>query len=189
MAGRYAAAVPGTRVRITPREREAVEDFWQHSPQNAGRKVGTFVSGALLFFGLLFLLSGWTDLSFGRRHLMYARVSLMMSGVLLPMACFFLWLIRSKAKHLAEDLAVGSKMVVDGIVDDKFCAVNNGMVLHCTIRVVVPPSKEPGNFSVPARVFNGLSKGDAVRCAYLPASKVLLSLASDNVFHAINSSE
>lgn len=189
MADQRTKPVPGTRVRLTPRERAAVEAYWYGSRQRTARVIFSIAAAVMAFFGLLFLLLGLTSSSLGQRHDMHGWVFLMMSGTLLPMAYFFFWVMRRKARRLAEDLAVGAKIVVDGVVGDRFYVAHNGGAPDCTIRVVVPPSKEPGNFLVPERVFQALSKGDAVRCAYLPASKILLSLGSDQVFHAIGDPE
>lgn len=185
MAARRVSAAPGTRVRLTPREREAVEAYWSASPQRTARGVLTLASSLMMAVGASCLLIGLTGAFLGHRHDKHAWVFLMLGAMLLPMAAFFLWALRRKAKRLAEDLKVGSKLVVDGIVGDRFYLARNGGTPDCLIRVVAPPLQEPGNFAVPERVFSELAKGDAVRCAYLPASKILLSLASDKVFHAI----
>ncbi|MGO4703028.1 hypothetical protein [Dyella sp. 2RAB6] len=179
--------MPGTRVRLTPREREAVQAYWSGtgSPQRAARRVLTAGSSVMATVGAFCLLVGVTGAFLGPRHLKHAWVLLMMGGMLLPMACFFLWAIRRNARRLTEDLKLGSKLVVDGIVGDRFHVARNGRTPDCLVRVVVPPLQEPGNFVVPERVFRGLGKGDAVRCAYLPTSKLLLSLGSGKVFHAI----
>lgn len=179
--------MPGTRVRLTARERAAVEAYWSGagSPQRSARRALNAGSAAMAAIGALSLLIGLTGAFLGPRHDRHAWVFLMLGGMLLPMGGFFLWALRGRARRLAEDLRVGSKLVVDGIVGDRFQVARNGSTTDCLVHVVVPPLREPGNFAVPERVFRGLGKGDAVRCAYLPTSKILLSLASGKVFHAI----
>jgi hypothetical protein len=89
-----------------------------------------------------------------------------------------------QAGRIATDLALGTKVVVDGVANRRGCDCKNRDCVY-SIRVRVPPYKAPGTFSVPERVFKGLAEGDAVRCAYLPSARLLLSLGSASVTYAI----
>lgn len=68
------------------------------------------------------------------------------------------------AGRIATDLALGTKVVVDGVANRRGCDCKNRDCVY-SIRVRVPPYKAPGTFSVPERVFKGLAEGDAVRCS------------------------
>lgn len=173
----------GTRVRITPREREAVEAYW--SEQRIARRAVNAISGLMAVMGVLFLAAGLLGPFFGHRREHAGWVLLMLGASLLPAALLFLWLLRRRARRLSEDLALGAKLVVDGIVEDRRCLRGKAGTMNYSIRIAVPARGGRDHFAVTERVFARLGKGAAVRCAYLPGSRILLSLKADTVAYAI----
>ncbi|WNL44413.1 hypothetical protein RKE25_13340 [Dyella sp. BiH032] len=178
---RAGAAFASVRVRMRTRELKAARADWA-SRRGAwvGAKVGF---GVAAIGGGGILLGGVAQLLGDDRH-GGGWIVLMAGGVLLALSLAFLWAIRRQAWRSEVDLALGSKLVVDGVVSRRGCHGRNGDSVY-SIRVCVSPHERLGDFVVPKRVFENLSVGDVVRCAYLPTARILLSLSSAKVSYAI----
>jgi len=176
----------GRRVRVTPREREAVGAYW--SEQRVARGTLIAVSSLMAVMGVLFLAAGLFGPFLGHRREHAGWVLLMLGATLLPAGMLFLWLLRRRARLVSEDLALGVKIVVHGIVDACSALRGKAGAMNYSIRIAVPPGKGREHFAVTERVFMRVGRGDAVRCAYLPASRILLSLKADAVAYAIGES-
>lgn len=181
MARAVTTPLTGIRVRMTPRELEAARAY------GASRRrlsVAAIVGFSVVAIGCASLVLG------SLAHLLVADrpgggwIVLLVGSDLLVLSLVFLWLIRRQARRIEADLALGSKLVVDGVVNRRGCNCKSGNCIY-SIRVYVPPHKQPGTFNVSERVFKNLAVGDAVRCAYLPTARTLLSLSSAKVAYAI----
>ena len=166
---------------MTPREREAAQAYW------ASRKRlwrGVTVGAALVtMIGAPIVLGGLLHLFAGDRH-GGGEATLLVGSMLVGMSLAVWWLVRRQARLIEDDLALGTKLVADGVVDSRGCNCKRGDCVY-SIRVRVPPHQALGYFAVPERVFQGLAEGDTVRCAYTPSAKILLSLSSATVTYAI----
>ena len=181
MARAGSASAWGVRVRMTSRELEAARDDWA---SRRGAWLGATVGfGVVAIVGSCFVLGAIAYL-LGDDRRGEGWVVLPPSGMLAAISLAFLWVIRRQARRTEADLALGSKLVVEGVVTRRGCRGRNGDHVY-SIRVRMPPHKRPVDFVVPQRVFENLAVGDTVRCAYLPTARLLLSLSSAKVSYAI----
>lgn len=163
----------GVRAALTSQERSAVQVF--RSSKQGVRDVLTIGSTFVAFVASFLLIIGSLHAFTGQHRDGGGWVFLALGLGLLLMVLPLLWLVRRNSRRVAADLALGEKILFDGVVRDRACSCSRGLCSYA-IRVVASSGKGPGRFAVPERVFKGLSEGEAVRCAYLPASRILLAL-------------
>lgn len=182
MDGKETTPATGVRAVLTAQERTAVSAYW--SSQAIARGVLWGAGSLAILVGGWCLLCGLAGPLTGERQ-GDIQVVLLLVGILLPaMALVMLGLVRRKATQLADDPRQGEKIIADGMVEGMRCQCSNGWCIY-GIGIVIPPRKKPSHFRVPEDVFKALRKGDAVRCAFLPTSMIMLSIEAGAVSYAL----
>lgn len=176
----------GVRTALTAQEHSAVQVFWssKQGVRDALAIGSSLVAFAAFFLLVIGLLHSFTGQHRGDEGWVFLALGL---GLLL-LALPIVWLVRRKSRRVAADLALGEKVMADGVVRDRSCSCTRGICSYA-IRIAASSGKGPGLFAVPERVYKSLGEGDAVRCAYLPASRILLALDAANVAYALGDPE
>lgn len=175
----------GKRIAMSPRERAAAQAYASTWRRRQG--LVPVVFGAFALIGALLLLVGIASLS-GEEPDRTDRVLPLIGGVLLLVSLPMIWLVVRHWRRIDGDLARGEKVVFDSVVSALTCMTNRGMTSYA-LRIAAPPRKRGIGFRINKRVFEGLREGEAVRCAYLPDSRLLLAIESAGLAYTIDDAD